>query len=184
AWDPKAPAAVITCKAGLDASGKLTAGSFRAKGFSGWGVAFNASDPKDTLAGPLRGWPKGDAHNSGVPGGSYAFPKAVKFWETIAPLQERASPLRCAHMRAPQEPQLHFAQECFIDEVAARTGVDPIELRLSYLTNEREIAVLRAVRDLSGWETRPSPRGAVATGEVATGRGVAIYSGFGAYVAT
>src|SRR5690606_4108389 len=128
AWDPKAPAAVITCKAGLDASGKLTAWYFRAKGFSGWDVMFNASDPKDTLVGQLLGWTKGDAHNFGVPGESYAFPNAVKFWETIAPLQERASPLRCAHMRAPQEPQLHFAQECFIDEVAARTGVDPIEL--------------------------------------------------------
>ncbi len=183
AWDPKAPAAVITCKAGLDAAGKLTAWYFRAKGFSGWDVMFNASDPKDTLVGQLLGWTKGDAHNFGVPGESYAFPNAVKFWETIPPLMDRASPLRCAHMRAPQEPQLHFAQECFLDEVAAHAGVDPIELRLSLLTDEREIAVLRAVKELSGWETRPSPRRNVG-GDVVTGRGVAINSGFGAHVAT
>lgn len=183
AWDPKAPAAVITCKAGLDDAGKLTAWYFRAKGFSGWDVMFNASEPRDTLVGQLLGWTKGDAHNFGVPGESYAFPNAVKFWETIPPLQERASPLRCAHMRAPQEPQLHFAQECFLDEVAARANVDPIELRLSLLTDEREIAVLRAVRELSSWESRPSPRANVG-GDVVTGRGVAINSGFGGYVAT
>src|SRR5690606_38394182 len=108
---------------------------------------------------------------------------AVTFWETIAPLQERASPLRCAHMRAPQQPQLHFAQECFLDEGAARAGVDPLEHRLALLTDEREFAVLEAVKALSGWETRPSPR-ASAAGDVVTGRGVAINSGFGAHVAT
>ena len=182
AWDPKAPAAVISCKAGLDEAGRLAAWYFRAKGFSGWDVMFNASDPKDTLVGQLLGWQKGDAHNFGVTGESYALPNAVKFWETIPPLLERASPLRCAHMRAPQEPQLHFAQESFIDEVAARAGVDPLELRLSLLTDERELAVLRAVKELAGWESRPSPR--EITGDIVSGRGVAINSGYGAHVAT
>lgn len=184
AWDPKAPACVITCRAGLDEAGALTSWYFRAKGFSGWDVMFNAAEPKDTLVGQLTGWDKGDAHNFGVTGESYAFPNAVKFWETIAPLQERASPLRCAHMRAPQEPQLHFAQECFLDEVAAAAGHDPIELRLEHLTDAREIAVLRAVAELSGWQSRQSPNPRRGTGPVLTGRGVAINSGFGGHVAT
>ena len=182
-WDPKAPACVISCQAGLDAAGAMTGWYFRAKGFSGWDVMFNAAEPRDTLVGQLLGFEKGDRHNFGVPGESYQFPNAVKFWETIAPLQTRASPLRCAHMRAPQEPQLHFAQECFLDEVAAAASVDPIELRLKHLSDEREIAVLEAVRGLSNWQTRP-----VATRDrtAATlrGRGVAINSGFGGYVAT
>lgn len=182
-WDPKAPACVISCKAGIDANGEMTGWYFRAKGFSGWDVMFNAADPKDTLVGQLLGWDKGDAHNFGVPGESYAFPNAVKFWETIPPLLARASPLRCAHMRAPQEPQLHFAQECFIDEVAAAAGADPIALRLKHLTDEREIAVLRAVAELSNWQNRPSPA-AGRSGNVLRGRGVAINSGFGGYVAT
>jgi CO/xanthine dehydrogenase Mo-binding subunit len=182
-WDPKAPACVISCKAGIDASGEMTGWFFRAKGFSGWDVMFNAAEPKDTLVGQLLGWEKGDAHNFGVPGESYVFPNAVKFWETIPPLLARASPLRCAHMRAPQEPQLHFAQECFIDEVAAAAGADPIALRLKHLTDEREIAVLRAVAELSNWENRPSPASA-RDGNLLRGRGVAINSGFGGYVAT
>jgi CO/xanthine dehydrogenase Mo-binding subunit len=183
AWDPKAPACVIGCKAGLDAAGELVAWYFRAKGFSGWDVMFNAADPKDTLVGQLVGFAKGDAHNFGVPEESYAFPNAVKYWETIAPLLERASPLRCAHMRAPQEPQLHFAQECFIDEVAHAAGVDPIALRLKHLTDPREIAVLEAVARLAGWQSRTSPV-AERDGAVLRGRGVAINSGFGGYVAT
>jgi CO/xanthine dehydrogenase Mo-binding subunit len=183
AWDPKAPACVISCKAGLDAAGELAAWYFRAKGFSGWDVMFNAADPKDTLVGQLVGFAKGDAHNFGVPEESYAFPSAVKYWETIAALLERASPLRCAHMRAPQEPQLHFAQECFIDEVAHAAGVDPIALRLKHLTDPREIAVLEAVAKLANWQSRTSPV-AERNGTVLRGRGVAINSGFGGYVAT
>jgi nicotinate dehydrogenase subunit B len=183
AWDPKAPACVISCKAGIDANGALTAWYFRAKGFSGWDVMFNAAEPKDTLVGQLTGWAKGDAQNFGVPGESYAFPNAVKFWETIPPLLTRASPLRCSHMRAPQEPQLHFAQECFIDEVAAAAGVDPVALRLQHLTDEREIAVLRAAAELAKWQSRASPA-ANRSGNTLHGRGVAINSGFGGYVAT
>ena len=183
AWDPKAPACVISCKAGLDARGELSGWYFRAKGFSGWDVMFNAADPKDTLVGQLVGFAKGDAHNFGVPEESYAFPNAVKYWETIPPLLARASPLRCAHMRAPQEPQLHFAQECFIDEVAHAAGADPIEFRLKHLTDERERAVLTAVARLANWESRESAA-AVRGGAVLRGRGVAINSGFGGYVAT
>jgi CO/xanthine dehydrogenase Mo-binding subunit len=182
AWDPKAPACVISCKAGLDAASELSAWYFRAKGFSGWDVMFNAADPKDTLVGQLVGFAKGDAHNFGVPEESYEFPNAVKYWETIAPLLGRASPLRCAHMRAPQEPQLHFAQECFIDEVAHAAGIDPIAFRLKHLTDAREIAVLEAVARLANWQ-RQSPV-AARTGAVLRGRGVAINSGFGGYVAT
>ena len=40
-------------------------------------------------------------------------------WETIAPLLDRASPLRSAHLRDPVGPQIHFASELFMDEVAA-----------------------------------------------------------------
>ena len=182
-WDPKAPPAVISCKAGLDADGDITAWYFRAKGFSGWDVMYNAANPRDTLIGELLGFKKGNAQNFGVPGESYAFPRAVKFWETIPPLLERASPLRTSHMRAPQEPQIHFAHESFVDEVAAKTGMDPIALRLKYLTDPREIAVLKAVARLAGWQERASP-GPKQTGATLRGRGVSLNSGFGSYVAT
>ena len=54
-------------------------------------------------------------------------------WETIAPLLDRASPLRTSHLRDPVGPQIHFASESFMDEVAAalerRPGRIPAALR-------------------------------------------------------
>ena len=153
-WDPKAPAAVLSCKAGINADGAIAGWYFRARGFSGWDVYFNAADPKDTLVGQLTDWPKGDLHNFGVPVESYAFPNTVKFWETIPTFLNRASPLRTAHMRAPQELQLHFAHESFIDEVAVAMGVDPIALRLQHLKDPRERDVLEAVARACNWQPR------------------------------
>jgi nicotinate dehydrogenase subunit B len=157
-WDPKAPAAVLTCKAGIGADGGISGWYFRARGFSGWDVYFNAADPKDTLVGQLTDWPKGDLHNFGVTGESYEFPNSVKFWETIPPLLNRASPLRTAHMRAPQELQLHFAHESFIDEVAVASGVDPVALRLKHLLDPRERAVIEAVAKACDWQPRGAGR--------------------------
>jgi CO/xanthine dehydrogenase Mo-binding subunit len=183
AWDPKAPACVISCKAGLDAQNAVASWYFRARGFSGWDVNFNASEPRDTLVGQLTGFAKADAHNFGVPGESYQFPQAVQYWETVPTFLERASPLRTSHMRAPQEPQVHFAHESFIDEVAAAANLDPIALRLRHLSDPREIAVLDAVAKLSHWQSRPSPA-AKQDGDIARGRGVSVCTTFGGYVAT
>jgi CO/xanthine dehydrogenase Mo-binding subunit len=54
---------------------------------------------------------------------------------------------------------------------------------LKHLTDPREIAVLEAVARLAGWQSRTSPV-AERDGAVLRGRGVAINSGFGGYVAT
>lgn len=184
AWDPKAPAAVLSCKAGIDAKGDLTAWYFRAKGFSGWDVKWFADAPEQTVVGMQLGHKKWNMHNFDVPTESYQFPNAVKFWQTVAPLQEQASPMRCAHTRAPQEVQTRFAQECFIDEVAAATGQDPIALRLKLLKDEREIAVLKAAAERAGWsaaDAKPRPR--PGKGNILQGRGVAIMSGYGSFAA-
>ncbi len=182
AWDPKAPAAVLSCKAGLDAKGDLTAWYFRAKGFSGWDVKWVADAPEQTLAGMQLGHKKWNMHNFDVPTESYQFPNAAKFWQTVAPLQDQASPMRCAHTRAPQEVQTRFAQECFLDEVAAATGQDPIALRLKLLKDEREIAVLKAAAEKAGWSAADA-KPKRSTGNILRGRGVALMSGYGSYAA-
>ena len=49
-----------------------------------------------------------------------------------------------------------FAVECMLDEVAAATGADPLEMRLRLLHREpRAQRVLQAVAEMSGWERRP-----------------------------
>jgi CO/xanthine dehydrogenase Mo-binding subunit len=64
-----------------------------------------------------------------------------------------------------------FANESFIDELAAAVGADPIEYRLRYLHDPRERAVLAAAAEKADWESRPSPR--TSESALADGRGVA-----------
>jgi isoquinoline 1-oxidoreductase subunit beta len=49
-----------------------------------------------------------------------------------------------------------FGVECMLDEVAAATGADPLDIRLRLLHHEpRARRVLQAVADMSGWKRRP-----------------------------
>ena len=93
-------------------------------------------------------------------------------WETIAPLLDRSSPLRTSHLRDPVGPQIHFASESFMDEVAAALNQDPIEFRLRHIKDARDIALIKAAAQKFGWDTRPSPR-KDQTGNKVSGRGIA-----------
>src|SRR5262249_9511352 len=94
-------------------------------------------------------------------------------WET---------PVRTGNLRDPNGPQVTFASESFIDELAAAVGVDPVEFRLKLLTastsddsgfkRARSIAVVKAVAEKYGWDPRPSPK-RIVNGSVLTGRGIA-----------
>jgi CO/xanthine dehydrogenase Mo-binding subunit len=178
AWDPKAPAALMTMKAGLDDKNNLTAWYFKAKGFNGWDVKFNAESPEHTLVGMQTGHKKWKAFNFGIPEESYEFPNHVHFWETVAPYIEQASPLRTAHLRAPQEMQVRFAQECFVDEVAISSNIDPVAFRMKHLKDPREKDVLEAVTKKIAWDTK-SKR----TGDIMTGQGVALCNAYQSYAA-
>jgi CO/xanthine dehydrogenase Mo-binding subunit len=61
--------------------------------------------------------------------------------------------------------------------------VDAIQFRIDNLKEERAIGVLKAVREASGWDTRPSPfSGDVTTGkEAVRGRGVSLMLRDGTY---
>jgi len=106
-----------------------------------------------------------------VPAESYEFANKRLAWETIPPLLDRASPLRSSHLRDPVGPQIHFASESFMDEVAAALNLDPIEFRLRHLKDPRDVAVIKAAADKFGWQPRPSPQRQ--TGVKVNGRGIA-----------
>jgi CO/xanthine dehydrogenase Mo-binding subunit len=171
-WDPKGPASVHKVRAAIDASGQVTAYEFMSKAFSRIDVNTNGSKPFDTLAGQMRGDVLKSGDGFGIPAESYAFENKRAGWETIPPLLDRSSPLRTAHLRDPVGPQIHFASESFMDEVAAALNVDPIEFRLRYIKEPRDIAVLKAAAEKSGWQSRPPPR-RDQTGNKVSGRGVA-----------
>jgi nicotinate dehydrogenase subunit B len=171
-WDPKGPASTHKARAALDASGKVVAYEFSSKGFSRVDVDTNGGKPKDTLAGQARGVALKSGDGFGVPAESYAFDNKRLSWETIAPLLERSSPLRSSHLRDPVGPQIHFASESFIDEVAAAVGADAIEFRLRNIKEARDVAVIKAAAEKAKWDMRPSPR-KDQTGNKVSGRGIA-----------
>jgi nicotinate dehydrogenase subunit B len=171
-WDPKGPASIHRARAALDATGKVTAYEFTSKGFSRVDVNTNGGKPHDTLCGQTLGVALKSGDGFGVPAESYAFDNKRLAWETIPPLLDRSSPLRSAHLRDPVGPQIHFASESFIDEVAAAVNADPIEFRLRHIKEPRDIAVIKAAAEKAKWETRPSPR-RDQSGSKVSGRGIA-----------
>ena len=171
-WDPKGPASIHRARAAIDASGTVVAYEFTSKGFSRIDVNTNGGAPKDTLAGHFRGTELKSGDGFGVPAESYEFASKRLAWETIPPLLDRGSPLRSSHLRDPVGPQIHFASESFMDEVAAALNVDPIEFRLRHLKDARDIAVVKAAAEKAGWQSRPSPR-RDQTSNTVSGRGVA-----------
>jgi CO/xanthine dehydrogenase Mo-binding subunit len=171
-WDPKGPASTHKARVALDAAGKVTAYEFTSKAFSRVDVDTNGSKPYDTLAGQSQGVALKSGDGFGIPAESYAFDNKRASWETIPPLLERSSPLRTSHLRDPVGPQIHFASESFMDEVAAAVNADPIEFRLRYIKEARDVAVIKAAAAKANWDTRPSPR-RDQSGSKVSGRGIA-----------
>jgi CO/xanthine dehydrogenase Mo-binding subunit len=83
------------------------------------------------------------------------------------------SPFWTGPLRSPSRLQNTFAHESFMDELAAKAQVDPVEFRLRHLHDERVIDVLKGAAKLANWETRPSPKPGNKKTGVVTGRGVA-----------
>ena len=117
-----------------------------------------------------------------MPEESYGFAAKRKAWETVSPLVDRASPLRTSHMRDPIGPQVHFASESFMDELAYTLGKDPLAFRVEYLKDPRDIAVVKAAAEKAGWAPRTAPRKVVA-GDIARGQGIAFSQRAGTRVA-
>ena len=182
-WDPKAPASVHTSRAALDKDGKVIGWQFISKAFSKRDFLNNEGAPEHTLAGQLLDYPLKPVMLFGPPENSYGFGSVQAVSEIVAPLLDRASPLRSAHMRDPGGPQTHFAVESFMDELAYATGTDPLEFRLKYVTDERDKALLKATAEKAGWQPRTAPRKQV-KGDVFTGQGMAYVQRGGTRVVT
>jgi CO/xanthine dehydrogenase Mo-binding subunit len=100
---------------------------------------------------------------------------------------QKASPLavglRDHSMRTPGQFQQNYPRELAMSEAAALAGVDAIQFRIDHANEERAIGVLKAVRDASGWDTRPSPRSDAASTRSTPqhGRGVSLMLRSGTY---
>jgi CO/xanthine dehydrogenase Mo-binding subunit len=89
--------------------------------------------------------------------------------------------LKCNFLRAPSAPQMYFAGEQIVDELAHAAGMDPIAFRrqnidpTTYL-GQRWLAVLDGATQAAGWQPKVA-NSIKQTGDVRTGRGF----GFGTF---
>ncbi|MGE5374822.1 MAG: molybdopterin cofactor-binding domain-containing protein [Bacteroidota bacterium] len=167
-WEPKSPAMVMEVHGVLDEQGNVLAWDYHV--FSPSHVARARLAGQLVTAQLLRGQPAPQARFSfgaerNAPT-NYSFPVQRV---TVHYLPD--SVLRASSFRSLGGSENTFANESFMDELAAAAGIDPVEYRLHYLTGERERAVLLAAAEKAGWQHRPSPHRDVA--ETAKGRGVA-----------
>jgi len=176
--EPMAPAMVIDVRAGLDREGMVVAWDYLVRspnhaGRPSFGMAGNLIAGGE-LGMPARYFPTGADRNAKH---SYQFATnrvRLGLMDT--------SVLRASSLRGLGSPQNTFANESFVDELAAAAGADPIAFRIRHLNDPRAIAVLEEVAKLSRWDTRRSSK---KDRSGATGRGVAFlqYDNVSAYVA-
>ncbi len=165
-WDPKGPPTLIDMRASMDAQGNVTA----------WEGDFYM--PQQTagsfmvplVAATLSGLPAGNDiapgnvfQNSAI---QYKFPNI----KTVCKRLE-TTPLRPSWIRTPGRMQNTYANESFVDELAAAAKMDPLEFRRKYLDDKRGLELLDRLAALSHWEKRPSPQ-QTTSGGVARGRGI------------
>ena len=197
------PAHVANLTAGVDATGQMVAWSFE-----GWSLTKgnrpNATTPGNIISGALAGFPTpplvpgaamppttfrnnsnaAAAYLAGTVAGSAPGGTGIVRSERVLN-HSIASPFFTGPLRSPDRLQNTFANESFIDEVAAAVATDPVQYRLHHLNDPRLIAVLNAAANAANWDTRPSPKPGNPNVGVVTGRGVSfvLYEGNNGYSA-
>lgn len=183
AWEPFGPAMVVKVAGSLAANGYVTEWKEEI-----WGNRHISRPGRHPAPGLLAAWhfdqgfeppPAVDMPLS-MGGGSqrnavpyYDFPDQRVVNHAVQTIPVRTSALRAlgAYLNV-------FAIESFMDELAATSGIDPVEFRLRHLKDERAHAVIRAAVAKAGW--KPGSKG---DGTRGMGIGFARYKNIGNYVA-
>jgi CO/xanthine dehydrogenase Mo-binding subunit len=174
AGEPKTPAMVIDLRGGLDQDGAISGWIFE-----GWSPS-HGNRPRqdgDFLVGRQMGASE-PAARAFVVGGDRNAPTDYSIQDQNVTVHWLArEPLRYSSMRSLGAFANTFANESFMDELAAAAGTDPLAFRLRYLDDPRARAVLETAARRAGWG-EPLPAG--------EGRGLAFarYENTEAYVAT
>lgn len=124
-------------------------------------------------AGSIVAW---DFININSGGAAIGTPYAIPHARTES--RRSDSPLRQSSYRALAATANNFARECFMDELAAAAGADPLAFRLAHLENARLRTVLETAVERFGWG-----RGKTSPGEN-VGVGLACGTEKASYVAT
>jgi CO/xanthine dehydrogenase Mo-binding subunit len=197
------PAYVVSLNAGVDSKGQLIVWTYE-----GWSLTKgnrpNATTPGNIVRGALAGFPtpplvpaaaeppktfsnNGNSAANYVSGAVAGNPPGGTGTVASQRVLEHsiASPFFTGPLRSPDRLQNTFANESFMDEVAAAVTADPVQYRLRHLSDPRLIAVLNAAANAANWGARPSPKPGNAKTGVVTGRGIScvLYEGDNGYSA-
>jgi CO/xanthine dehydrogenase Mo-binding subunit len=197
------PAYVVNLNAGVDRSGQMIVWTSESWSLTK-GDRPNATTPGNIISGALAGFPTpplvpgagappktfrnnanaaanyvNGAVGGNLPGGTGTVASQRVLAHSVA------SPFFTGPLRSPDRLQNTFANESFMDEVAAAMTADPVQYRLRHLSDPRLIAVLNAAATAANWDTRPSPKPGNAKTGVVAGRGIScvLYEGDNGYSA-
>jgi CO/xanthine dehydrogenase Mo-binding subunit len=160
-WEPYGPAMSVEIEAGLDEEGHVVdwdcdlwscTHSTRSRGASGAGNLLYAQHRADPVAQPPPAsipQPAGGGDRNSIP--LYDFPRVRVDKHLVQKM-----PLKVSALRGLGAYANIFAIESFMDEAALAAGADPFEYRLRHLKDERAIAVLKKLREISNWQERPA----------------------------
>ena len=176
AWDTKGPAYAVKMRGALDAQGNLTALEWNGRAADHNHVGYN--EPDTVLIAQLANMRKATPSRgvSSTPSSMYVVPNQRTLAHVVGLPLVWETPLRTGNLRDPDGPQVTFASESFIDELAAAAKADPVAFRMKLLSaspaddmgykRARSIACLKAAAEKYGWTARPSPK-PVGSGEIA-----------------
>ncbi len=182
AWEPFGSSMVMKLSAGLSEDGSIAewqhevwSNTHNGRPGSPGGVNLIAAWQlaKNHNPAPIRPIPQpaGGADRNEVP--LYDFPD----WKIIRHLVKE-TPLRTSALRSLGAYGNVFAIECFMDELAAVSGADPVEFRLRHLKDPRAMAVINKAARRSSWK-----KGFKSDGTHGRGFGFAKYKNLSCYVA-
>ncbi len=168
-WDPKSPPYVADMEGALDGSGHVHAWNFvtwlpaRIGGMADVPLLADSLEHRDASIQTADTMNAGSMENDAEP--PYSFPNLLA---TVHRLE--TTPFRPSWLRGPGRLQNTFANESFMDELAAAAGADPVAFRLDQLKDDRGAQCIQACIKQATWASRPSPQKST-TGDVLKGRG-------------
>jgi CO/xanthine dehydrogenase Mo-binding subunit len=164
-WDPKGVPTLIDLEAGLDTRNEVIAWH------SEFYIPEGAGAPVTLLPAHLAQLPRSTAlepgnifQNSAIP---YNFANRYTVCHRLA-----ETPFRPSWIRSPGRMQNTFANESFLDELAAASGSDPLQFRLRHLNDPRGIELLRHLGRFAQWAPRQASTRTADNSAVFRGRGL------------
>ncbi|MGR3805610.1 molybdopterin cofactor-binding domain-containing protein [Marinibacterium profundimaris] len=160
-WEPKGAAQLMDVTGGLDANGNFDVYDFETRYPSNRGpnLALLLTGAIDPAPQPCD---MGD--RTAIP--PYRIPNLRAAVHDMAPI------VRASWFRGVSAMPNTFAHECFIDELAAEAGEDPVAYRLRHVDDPRTADLIRRTAEDGGWQPGRAPR-LTRQGQIATGQGFA-----------